>query len=54
MPINYGDGGNSSIGRIVQVAYSNATGEDSGTENSWTNTGLCDLQFSSNVTSGNY
>ena len=53
MPINYGDGGNSSIGRIVQVAYSNATGEDSGTENSWTNTGLCDLQFSSNVTSGN-
>ena len=53
MPINYGDGGSSSVGRVVQVAYANATGEDSGTENSWTQTGLIDLQFSNNVTSGN-
>ena len=53
MAIYYGDGGNSSSGRVVQVAYSNATGEDTGNETSWTNTGLCDLQFSNNVTSGN-
>ena len=53
MAIYYGDGGNSSFGRVVQVAYANATGEDSGSENSWTQTGLIDLQFSNNVTSGN-
>jgi len=53
MPVYYGDGGNSSVGRVVQVAFANATGEDSGNETSWTNTGLIDLQFSNNVTSGN-
>ena len=53
MAVFYGDGGSSSVGRVVQVAYSNATGEDSGSENSWTNTGLCDLQFANAVTSGN-
>ncbi len=53
MAIYYGDGGNSSVGRVVQVAYASATGEDSGSETSWTNTGLIDLQFGSNITSGN-
>ena len=53
MAIYYGDGGNSSSGRIVQVAHTYSTGEDSGSETSWTNTGLIDLQFSNNVTSGN-
>ena len=53
MAIYYGDGGSSSVGRIVQVAHTYSTGEDSGSETSWTNTGLIDLQFSNNVTSGN-
>tara|TARA_R100000231_G_scaffold139414_1_gene120562 strand:- start:485 stop:997 length:513 start_codon:yes stop_codon:yes gene_type:complete len=53
MPINYGDGGTSSVGRIVQVAEDNSMSEDSGTETSWTQTGLIDLQFANNVTSGN-
>ena len=53
MAIYYGDGGSSSVGRVVQVAHTNATGEDSGSETSWTNSGLIDLQFSSAVTSGN-
>tara|TARA_B100000900_G_C20461114_1_gene667332 strand:- start:399 stop:911 length:513 start_codon:yes stop_codon:yes gene_type:complete len=53
MAIYYGDGGNSSVGRVVQVAYDSSTSEDSGTETSFTNTGLIDLTFGSNVTSGN-
>ena len=54
MAIYYGDGGgNSSVGRVVQVAYAHSTGEDSGSETSFTNTGLIDLQFTSAVTSGN-
>ena len=53
MAIYYGDGGNSSSGRVVQIAYGSTNSEDSGSENSWTNTGLIDLQFSNNVTSGN-
>jgi len=53
MAIYYGDGGNSSSGRVVQVAQDRDNGEDSGTETSWTQTGLIDLQFANNVTSGN-
>jgi len=53
MAIYYGDGGNSSSGRVVQIAYGSTNSEDSGSESSWTNTGLIDLQFSNNVTSGN-
>ena len=29
MAIYYGDGGSSSVGRVVQVAHTYATGEDS-------------------------
>ena len=53
MAIYYGDGGNSSVGRIVQVAYGSSMSEDTGSENSWTQTGLIDLQFANAVTSGN-
>tara|TARA_B000000557_G_scaffold159604_1_gene129372 strand:+ start:243 stop:755 length:513 start_codon:yes stop_codon:yes gene_type:complete len=53
MAIQYGDGGSSSVGRVVQVAQTSSMSEDSGSETSFTNTGLIDLQFSSNVTSGN-
>lgn len=53
MAIYYGDGGNSSVGRVVQVAYDYSMSEDSGSETSFTNTGLIDLQFANAVTSGN-
>jgi len=53
MAIYYSDGGNSSSGRVVQVAQDISYSEDSGSETSFTNTGLIDLQFANNVTSGN-
>ena len=53
MAIYYSDGGNSSSGRVVQVAQDISHSEDSGSETSFTNTGLIDLQFANNVTSGN-
>jgi len=53
MAIDYGDGGTSAVGRIVQIAQDISDSEDSGSETSYTNTGLIDLQFASNVTSGN-
>ena len=53
MPIDYGDGGTSAVGRIVQVAQDISDSEDSGNETSYTNTGLIDLQFANNLTSGN-
>ena len=53
MAIYYSDGGNSSSGRVVQVAQDIGDGEDSGSETSFTNTGLIDLQFANAVTSGN-
>ena len=53
MAIYYGSGGNSGVGRVVQVAYGSTMSEDTGSENSWTQTGLIDLQFSNAVTSGN-
>ena len=53
MAIYYGDGGNSSSGRIVQITQGKTNSEDSGNETSFTNTGLLDIQFSNAVTSGN-
>ena len=51
MAIYYGDGGNSSSGRVVQVTQGTTNSEDSGNETSFTNTGLLDIQFSNAVTS---
>ena len=53
MAIYYGDGGNSSSGRVVQVTQGTTNSEDSGNETSFTDTGLLDIQFSNAVTSGN-
>ena len=53
MAIYYSDGGNSSSGRVVQVTQGVTNSEDSGSETSWTQTGLIDLQFANDVTSGN-